>query len=141
MSSFQNKQIMIDEGGKHQQTAETVIAKDQRSLFEQHTAADSATQGGDLRKSSIRITTYDLRQSFGHIADQKPHDDIGTDFTVAEDLHKRHTIAVTPTTGAATATITQDANTINRRLPNSQVFNSIDDSGNNNRINSVSRVF
>ena len=31
---------MIDEG---KQAAETVIAKDQKSLFEQHTAADSAT--------------------------------------------------------------------------------------------------
>ena len=32
---------MIDEGKNT--AAETVIAKDQRSLFEQHTAADSAT--------------------------------------------------------------------------------------------------
>ena len=75
---------MIDEGKNT--AAETVIAKDQRSLFEQHTAADSATQGNDLR------------QSFGHIADQKPTDEVGTDFTVAEDLHRR-TNTVTPSAG------------------------------------------
>ena len=88
---------MIDEGKAT--PAETVIAKDQRSLFEQHTAADSATQGGN-----------DLRQSFGHIADQKPHDEVGTDFTVAEDLHRR-TNTVTPS-----AAIGLGSNTINNEV-------------------------
>lgn len=88
---------------------DSIIAKDQKSLFEQHTAADSATQGNDLR------------QSFGHIVDQKPGEYVGTDFTVAEELHRR---TATPSNGqiATAATINQDSSAFPYQQPSSQVF-------------------
>ncbi len=58
-----------------------VVVKDTGSLFENvnaaHTAADSAT-----------VKDGELRQSFGNMVTQ-PGQKVGTDFTVAEDLHRR----------------------------------------------------
>ena len=61
--------------------AEGVIVKDTGSLFENvnasQTAADSAT-----------VKDGELRQSFGNVITQ-PGQKLGTDFTVAEELHRR----------------------------------------------------
>ena len=74
---------MANVANGHPVQEQTFIAKDQRSLFENEagaqTQADSATvaNGGDVR------------QSFGNIVGSQPGQEVGTDFTVAEDLHNR----------------------------------------------------
>ena len=100
---------------------ETVIAKDQRSLFENNelenkTAADSAV-----------YKEGELRQSFGNLQEQKAAGpEIGTDFTVAEDLHNRR---ATPKGPIQMQPQSQQLN--------SQVFGSIRDT----RLDSVSSLF
>ena len=63
------------------ETSETVIAKDQQSLFENVNAAQTAADSATINDN--------LRQSFGAGGGVAGVQDLGTDFTVAEELHRR----------------------------------------------------